>query len=209
MGGRQEHFKVKSASREVGTLGNQQCMSQTIETCKYSWMFTCLVFVLQKCHECFMWSMIIVIYRKNPKPSQAHPERRKQVWTEQTAGGPTKQEIKLSERVKLFSCMDWVDYSFPVLKETTSTSVGLGNAFGAIDARKRCRRAEPWATKAVSAFTSSDCIQIFAWKKSSTHLSKRRIIWNLQILGETAMPRTQCTGKFPWISHFLQNLQEQ
>ena len=60
-----------------------------------------------------MWSMIIVIYRKNPKPSQAHPERRKQVWTEQTAGGPTKQDFKLSERVKLFSCMDWLDYSLP------------------------------------------------------------------------------------------------
>ena len=111
--GWQENFKVKSASREVGTLGNQQCMSQTIETCKCSWMCPCLVFVLEKCYGPWVF-YVIVIHHKNPKPSQAHPERRKQVWTEQTAGGPTKQNFKaaednkLSERVKVFSYKDWL-----------------------------------------------------------------------------------------------------
>ena len=85
--------------------------------------------MLEKCYGPWVF-YVIVIHHKNPKPSQAHPERRKQVWTEQTAGGPTKQnfkaaeENKLSERVKLFSCMD----SFPVLR----AFVGLGNAFGAM-----------------------------------------------------------------------------
>ena len=89
------------------------------------------VSLLSFCAGKMLWVFyVIVIHHKNPKPSQAHPERRKQVWTEQTAGGPTKQnfkaaeENKLSERVKLFSCMD----SFPVLR----AFVGLGNAFGAI-----------------------------------------------------------------------------
>ena len=51
--------------------------------------------------------MIIMIHRKNPKPSQAHPERRKQVWTEQTAGGPTKQDFKLSETI--YYSAAWTD----------------------------------------------------------------------------------------------------
>ena len=67
--------------------------------------------MLEKCYGPWVF-YVIVIHHKNPKPSQAHPERRKQVWTEQTAGGPTKQnfkaaeENKLSERVKLFSYKD-------------------------------------------------------------------------------------------------------
>lgn len=128
-------------------------------------MCTCLVFVLQKCHECFVWSMIIMIHRKNPKPSQAHPERRKQVWTEQTAGGPTKQDFKLSETI--YYSAAWTDSTIHSKAWGKRPLLLLGLAFGAIDARKRCRRAEPWATKAVSAFTSSDCIQMFAWKKTA------------------------------------------
>lgn len=126
--------------------------------------------------------MIIMIYRKNPKPSQAHPERRKQVWTEQTAGGPTKQDFKLSERVKLFTIQLhgltrlFIRLFIPSLEGNDLYFCWVWECFWC----HRCQEALPKSR----TLSNKGRVRLHIFRlhpdvcliKSSTHLSKRRVI---------------------------------